>query len=151
MVGGKFPRSDVVDQLTAVLEKFKETGIEVPADATTEKKTEEEKTEEQKAEEAKAAEAGGMEGGEREQYEGGEDGGEVKEGEEKKEEEKKEETMQRADPRAAHTDDQEYKGFESTPALYLRTALTSEFFGDSIKQRIIAIEFTGAKGQGVNE
>lgn len=149
MVGGKFPRSDVVDQLTAVLEKFKETGIEVPADATTEKKPEEEKTEEQKAEEAKAAE--GMEGGEREQYEGGEDGGEVKEGEEKKEEEKKEETMQRADPRAAHTDDQEYKGFESTPALYLRTALTSEFFGDSIKQRIVAIEFTGAKGQGVNE
>lgn len=63
----------------------------------------------------------------------------------------KEEAMARADPRAAHVDDQEFKGFESTPALYLRSALTSEFFGDSIKQRIIAIEFTGPKGQSVNE
>ena len=55
------------------------------------------------------------------------------------------------DPRASHVDDQEFKGFESTPALYLRTAMTSEFFGDCIKQRLIALEFLGQKGEKTHE
>jgi len=55
------------------------------------------------------------------------------------------------DPRAAHVDDQEFKGFESTPALYLRTAMTSEYFGDCIKQRLIAIEFLGKDGLKTHE
>jgi len=50
------------------------------------------------------------------------------------------------DPRAAHTLDATYEGFANTPALYLRNALVNEFFGDMIKQRIIAIEFMGEKG-----
>lgn len=70
-----------------------------------------------------------------------------------KEEEKKEEatTMAVVDPRAAHVDDQEFKGFESTPALYLRTAMTSEYFGDCMKQRLIAIEFLGKDGLKTHE
>jgi len=59
--------------------------------------------------------------------------------------------MQKEDPREKSTDDAEYAGFENTPALYLRTALVSEFFGDSIKQRLIGIEFTGEKGAKINE
>jgi hypothetical protein len=73
-------------------------------------------------------------------------GGEAEGKEEKKDEEgdkKEPEAMAVVDPRASHVDDQEFKGFESTPALYLRTAMTSEFFGDCIKQRLIALEFLG--------
>ena len=87
------------------------------------------------------------EGGEEDdvQYMGGE-GEEVKEGEEAKVEDGAAVTMTVTDPRGAHVDDQEYAGFAETPALYLRNALVNEYFGDLVKQRIIAIQFLGAKG-----
>lgn len=81
-------------------------------------------------------------------------GGEEEGTEEKKDGEgdkKEPEAMAVVDPRASHVDDQEFKGFESTPALYLRTAMTSEFFGDCIKQRLIALEFLGQKGEKTHE
>jgi hypothetical protein len=50
-----------------------------------------------------------------------------------------------------HSDDAEYKGFAETPALYLRNALVNEYFGDLIKQRIVAIQFMGEKGLDTNK
>ena len=55
------------------------------------------------------------------------------------------------DPRGKHTDDQEYAGFAETPALYLRNALVNEYFGDLIKQRIVAIQFLGEKGDATHK
>ena len=59
--------------------------------------------------------------------------------------------MEKLDPRAAHEDAAEYKGFADTPALYLRNALVNEYFGDLIKQRIVAIQMMGAKGDDTNK
>lgn len=55
------------------------------------------------------------------------------------------------DPRTAHVDDGEFKGFAETPALYLRNALVNEYFGDLIKQRIVTIQFLGEKGAETNK
>lgn len=49
------------------------------------------------------------------------------------------------DPRGKHEDAAEYAGFAETPACYLRNALVNEYFGDLVKQRIIAIQFLGEK------
>ena len=59
--------------------------------------------------------------------------------------------MATVDPRNAHTLDATYEGFAETPALYLRNALVNEYFGDLVKQRIIAIQFLGEKGNKTNE
>lgn len=58
--------------------------------------------------------------------------------------------MASTDPRNASTDDVEYSGFADTPACYLRNALKNEVFGDLIKQRIVAIQFQGKKGESVH-
>ena len=133
MILGKHKRSECVSQLESVMESFKKTDIEV-------KSTEEVKVEENKE---KVEEPGDVmnEGGAE-----GEDGKEVKEGDDKKVE-----TMEKLDPRAAHEDAAEYKGFADTPALYLRNALVNEYFGDLIKQRIVAIQMMGAKGDDTNK
>jgi len=137
LIGNKHTQKDVAAQLTNVLESFKKSGIEVKQDAGAT-----EAVVVPPVDDAAKVEA---EGGEEDlQYMGGE--GE----EENKDEDKKEEgaavTMAVTDPRGAHVDDQEYAGFAETPALYLRNALVNEYFGDLVKQRIIAIQFLGEKG-----
>jgi len=54
--------------------------------------------------------------------------------------------MATVDPRNAHVDDGAFVGFAETPALYLRNALVNEYFGDLVKQRIVAIQFLGKDG-----
>jgi hypothetical protein len=137
MVMGKFSRKDVVAQLENVMVSFKATDIEVKADAP---------EGETKAPEMEGAapemEAAAVE------MEGGEEGeaAAVMEGDAPAME-----AMATTDPRLAHVDDQEYKGFAETPACYLRNAIVNEYFGDLIKQRIVAIQFLGAKGESTNE
>lgn len=138
MVMGKFPRKDVVSQLTDVMTKFKATDIEVKSDAP-----------------AAVDPPAAMEGDApaatdppaATDMEGGEEGGDPPAAGDAP---ATMEAMATTDPRLAHTDDQEYKGFAETPALYLRCAIVNEYFGDLIKQRIVAIQFLGAKGESTN-
>ena len=136
MVMGKFSRKDVVSQLTDVMTKFKATDIEVKSDAP-----------------AAADPPAAMEGDAPAatdppaEMEGGEEGGDAAAAGDAP---ATMEAMATTDPRLAHTDDQEYKGFAETPALYLRCAIVNEYFGDLIKQRIVAIQFLGAKGESTN-
>ena len=137
MILGKFKRSDVIAQLTNVMDSFKKTDIEVKADVK-ELTEEEKKAAEDKAKMEMDAEVMMM-GGEPEDMD------------------KDKDTMMQAmdatvtDPRKAHEDAAEYKGFAETPALYLRNALVNEYFGDLIKQRIVAIQFLGEKGLDTNK
>jgi hypothetical protein len=55
------------------------------------------------------------------------------------------------DPRGKHEDAAEYAGFAETPACYLRNALVNEYFGDLVKQRIVAIQFLGDKAADTNK
>jgi hypothetical protein len=49
--------------------------------------------------------------------------------------------MSTTDPRNAHVDDQEYKGFAEFSACLLRNAIVNEFFGDCLKARLIDFQF----------
>ena len=132
MIMNRHKRSDVILQLTEVMESFKKTDIEVKAD--TKASTDEVKKE-------------GEPEGNKVEMEGG--GGE--ENKDAKGDEVKGDAMATTDPRKGHSDEAEYKGFAETPALYLRNALVNEYFGDLIKQRIVAIQFMGEKGLDTNK
>lgn len=131
MILGKHKRSECVSQLENVMESFKKTDIEVKS--TEEVKVEENKEKVEKTDDVMA------------------EGGDENDKEAKDGDDKKVDTMEKLDPRAAHDDAAEYKGFAETPALYLRNALVNEYFGDLIKQRIITIQMMGAKGDDTNK
>lgn len=79
---------------------------------------------------------------------GGEDGEEKKEGE--GEEEKKEDApaMQINNPHKYDDDATDYKGFANVPALLLRQATVSPYFGDMVKAALVNWEFNqGTSGE----
>ena len=143
LVQGTYKLSEAIAQLENTIESFKTSGIEVPADAAPadDKPADGDKpADDAPADGDKPAE----EGGEAEdlQFDGGDDDKPADDAGA----DKAPEAMATVDPRSAHTLDATYEGFAETPALYLRNALVNEYFGDLVKQRIVAIQFQGEKG-----
>lgn len=128
MIDGKHKRSECVGQLKNVVDSFSKTGL-VAAPA-----------------EVKAKEGEGMDM----MMEGGEPGDMMMEGDAMG---MMMEAMGKTttDPRGKHEDAAEYAGFAETPACYLRNALVNEYFGDLVKQRIVAIQFLGEKALDTNK
>ena len=130
MIDGKHKRSECVAQLTNVVDSFSKTGLVAAAPAEVKKD---------------------MEGDV--MMEGGGDGddamgmGDAMGGDMMMEMMGKTTT----DPRGKHEDAAEYAGFAETPACYLRNALVNEYFGDLVKQRIVAIQFLGEKAVDTNK
>lgn len=145
VVGGHYKLSTAIKQLNAVLEAFKSSGIEIPADkvegaaVVDGAENKEEKNEGDGNEDPKDEEKVDMEGGD-----------EV-EGENKEEPEKQEGEGAKTDPAPAavssmdpgnyESDAHDYTGWEAVPAIFLKQATVNPYWGDLVKGHIINNEF----------
>lgn len=154
VVGGHYKLSAAIKQLNAVLEAFKTSGIEIPADkvegaAVVDGENKEVKKEEDGKEDPEKDE-------EKVEMEGG-DGAEG-EGENKEEPEKNEEAgkptepapvvVSSMDPGNYESDAYDYAGWEAVPAIFLKQATVNPYWGDLVKGHIINYEFAQAKAKG---
>jgi len=145
-VGGRYKLSAAIAQLTAVLEAFSKSGIEIPAAAAEVPVVNKEATEEVPVKNDAEEEAVAMEGG-------GEDEAEEGAGEPEKTEEKGEGAGAPApvpsmDPGKYESDDFSYEGWEAVPAIFLKQATVNPYWGDLVKGHIINNEFAQAKAKG---
>jgi len=129
MIDGKHKRSECVGQLKNVVDSFSKTGLVAAAPAEVKEKVE------------------GMDMA----MEGGEEGDMMMEGDAPMDGMMDMMGKTTTDPRGKHEDAAEYAGFAETPACYLRNALVNEYFGDLVKQRIVAIQFLGDKALDTNK
>jgi len=143
-VGGRYKLSAAIAQLTAVLEAFSKSGIEIPAAAAEVPVVNKEGTEEAPVKNDAEEEAVDKEGG-------GEDEAEEGAGEPEKTEEKGEGAGEGAggaaapvpsmDPGKYESDDFSYEGWEAVPAIFLKQATVNPYWGDLVKGHIINYEF----------
>lgn len=152
LVGDKYKLSNAIEQLTAVLEAFKSSNIEIPAEKASGADGDGAGKEAGADADGAGKDAGAEAGADDAEKEGGDDdegagGAEGEDGKEKVEGDGDAKVVASMDPGVYDSDDYSYEGWEAVPAIFLKQATVNPYFGDLVKGHIINHEFLQAKSK----